>query len=152
MIVRVVLVSLLLSLASCSAAKRIFTRGGSEDRAGLHYSEFRPNESARIVEVQVKRSQMLEVLKNQNLNRARLVPVFSHDGPASYRLFDVQPGSVFSMLGLSNADMVLAADDFVISSWTQFFEFLSVLPQEKEANIRIRRAGEIVLLNIKVLE
>lgn len=139
-------------LAGCSGRHGFFGGSGRGLSSAVKYSKLKPNEPAQEIPVQIKRTRLVEVLKDQDLNRARLVEVFPREGSPAYRLFDVQPGSVYIMLGLSGSDTILAADDYVINDGRQFLEFISVLPNESRASIRIKRGGQTMLLNIQLID
>jgi type II secretory pathway component PulC len=78
-------------------------------------------------------------------NPIRLVPVFqsvSSTDSYEYRVFDINQDGVYALLGLENADIIVAANRYLIRNPAQFPSFVQLLAAENEAQIEIRRDGE----------
>jgi type II secretory pathway component PulC len=83
-----------------------------------------------------------------------LVPIYESVASRQsyeYRVFDVRPGSVYSLLGIENSDVLVAADGYLIKKPEQFVMYVQLLQKENEANIEIRRGGEPKLLKYSFL-
>ncbi len=99
----------------------------------------------KVLHYSIQRKDLQDALVQQGVNTVRLVPVFDNLSVSqsySYRLFDVQEGSAFSLLGLQSSDVVIAADRYLIKRPDQFPQFVSLLAGLDEATIEIRRGGE----------
>jgi len=104
-------------------------------------------EGTEIVEMSVSRGKYKNALEQPPpLNLARMVQMFGESGGQSnpypeYRIFDVRPGSVYTLLGLRERDEILAASGYVIGEQGMFSAFLNLLPVEKEGSLLVRRGG-----------
>ena len=106
------------------------------------------------VQVEVPRAVYQEALKEQHyLRQLRIIPIVvgASEGTAipEYRLFDVKPGGAPYLLGLRTADILVAANDFIIYEAERFKGYLYLLAGEKEANIEIRRGSNPMLFQYK---
>ena len=63
-----------------------------------------------------------------------------------YRIFDISEHGVYSLLGLENSDIIVAANRYLIRNPAQFPAFVQLLANENNATIEIRRGGEARLL------
>jgi type II secretory pathway component PulC len=108
----------------------------------------------KVLHYSIQRKDLQEALVRQGVNTIRLVPVFENlsiSQSYSYRLFDVQEGSAYSLLGLQSSDVVVAADRYLIKRPDQFPQFVSLLAGMNEASIEIRRGGESKLFKYSFL-
>jgi type II secretory pathway component PulC len=99
----------------------------------------------KVLHYSIQRKDLQDALVQQGVNTIRLVPVYDSVNVSqsySYRLFDVQEGSAYSLLGLQTSDVVVAADRYLIKRPDQFPQFVSLLAGVNEATIEIRRGGE----------
>lgn len=99
----------------------------------------------KVLHYSIQRKDLQDVLVRQGVNSIRLVPVFENLSVTqsySYRLFDVHADSAYTLLGLQNSDVVVAADRYLIKRPDQFPAFVSLLANMDEASIEIRRGGE----------
>jgi type II secretory pathway component PulC len=99
----------------------------------------------KVLHYTIQRKDLQDALVQQGINTVRLVPVFDNLSVSqtySYRLFDVQEGSAYSLLGLQSSDVVIAADRYLIKRADQFPSFVGLLAGVDEASIEIRRGGE----------
>jgi type II secretory pathway component PulC len=124
----------------------------------LKFSEVEPsNQPIKTVEVVVSRSEYLQAVGNEHLLATiRLVPILKNQYASStspeYRLFGVRDGSAYQLLGLQNADIILAANDYVIFESQNFPKFLTLLRDEKSGSITIRREGVLMLIKVRFSE
>ncbi len=84
-------------------------------------------------------------------SRARLVEIFASAGGGrlpwpEYRLFDVGNESVYSLLGLRNADTIVAVDDMILANPDVFKRVIPLLSRSDAATIEIRRGETAKLL------
>ena len=99
----------------------------------------------KVLHYSIQRKDLQDALVRKGVNTIRLVPVFENVSVSqtySYRLFDVQEGSAYALLGLESSDVVVAADRYLIKRGDQFPSFVSLLAGMDEASIEIRRGGE----------
>ena len=99
----------------------------------------------KVLHYSIQRKDLQDALVQQGINTVRIVPVFDNLAVSqtySYRLFDVQEGSAYSLLGLQSSDVVVAADRYLIKRADQFPTFVGLLAGVDEASIEIRRGGE----------
>lgn len=104
----------------------------------------------RTIQVEVDREQYREALAQEgSMNDARLVQVF-HRGEADtelkeYRLLDIRPGSVYDLLKLKQADILIATDGYVVPVASVFWNYLQLISRFEKASIEIRRGGTPIL-------
>ena len=92
----------------------------------------------------IQRKDLVDALKRSQENTVRLVPIttVSNSATYEYRLFEIKPSGVYQLLGLENADVLIAVNRYVIKRPDQFSAFVQLLAAEDEATIEIRRGGE----------
>lgn len=110
------------------------------------------------VELSLDRQALLRALERVSaVERLRLVEIFTsrpEAGPLfpEYRLFDVEPGSVYHLMGLRNADILIAANDRILVNPVVFKQYVRLLPNEKEAQVHIKRGGKEILLKYRIVD
>lgn len=114
-------------------------------------------DGVKEVPLVIKRSALSTALEaSSGTQNLRLVPLLVRasqgDVPAEYRIFDIRPGSVGALLGLSNADILVSANDYIVRAPSQFYMYLQALKGEKSAQIEVRRAGKPLLLKYTFTE
>ncbi|MEY4667376.1 MAG: hypothetical protein RL518_75 [Pseudomonadota bacterium] len=130
------------------AAIGMFVGGcsGTAIREPKYIEDIRPvPPPMKVLHYSIQRKDLQESLLRQGANTIRLVPVFENisvNKSYSYRLFDVQEGSAYALLGLQSSDVVVAADRYLLKRADQFPSFVSLLAGVDEASIEIRRGGE----------
>jgi type II secretory pathway component PulC len=135
-------------IALCAVAIALLVGGcsASSMREPKFIDDIRPvPPPMKVLHYSIQRKDLQDALVQQGVNTIRLVPVFdtlSVSQSYSYRLFDVQEGSAYSLLGLQTSDVVVAADRYLIKRPDQFPQFVSLLAGMNEASIEIRRGGE----------
>lgn len=135
-------------IALCSVAVAILVGGcsASSIREPKFIDDIRPvPPPMKVLHYSIQRKDLQDALVQQGINTIRLVPVFDNLSVSqtySYRLFDVQEGSAYSLLGLQSSDVVVAADRYLIKRADQFPTFVGLLAGVDEASIEIRRGGE----------
>jgi hypothetical protein len=134
------------ALSACSATNPV-----APSRAVEINSVRQPLEGIQTEKVTVKRSQYTDIyLRGGNINRARMVEVFTHgveEHIKEFRLFDIQPGSVYDLLGLRTADVLIAANGFVVPDQETFWRYLWLITDKQvKPFIEIRREGSPITL------
>ena len=105
----------------------------------------------RTIRTTINRNVYREKLQAEgSVNDARLVQVF-HRGEAEteqkeYRLLDVRPGSVYELLKIKQADVLVAANGYVVPTPSMFWNYLRLISRFEVASIEVRRGGTPVLL------
>lgn len=103
----------------------------------------------KVISYTIQRRDLQKTLTRLRENPIRLVPVFqsvSTTESFEYRIFDIDVGGVYGLLGLENSDIIVAANGFLIKDPKQFPLFVQLLEREDKATIEIRRDGEARLL------
>ena len=103
----------------------------------------------KVVSYSIQRQDLRKALTRLRESPIRLVPVFqsvSTTESFEYRIFDIDGGGVYGLLGLENSDIIVAANEFLIKDPKQFPLFVQLLERENTATIEIRRNGEARLL------
>ena len=137
----------LLLTSGCAFLQNHFGRG--EDTA---LARREPLPGAIEQKLEIPRASYRSALEQAGgVNRFRLVQVFSGGKDSSaedpqWRIFDVQRGSVCDMLGLENADVILAANGHRFSDSEKFAAYLTLLAKENTASIQLKRAGREYLM------
>ncbi|RMD86505.1 MAG: hypothetical protein D6808_03175 [Candidatus Dadabacteria bacterium] len=87
------------------------------------------------------------------INRIRVIKLYGGRDFSTprYRLLDVKKESVYYFLGIRNRDILLSADGFIINSGYLFPRFVSLLPGERKAKIRIIRRGKEMVLRYNLV-
>lgn len=116
-----------------------------------------PNPLATAVPVEVRREKLVERLRDGGvLNSIRLVEVFKGAGNPNpypeYRMFDIQQGGVFDLLGIKNGDILVAAHGYSVPSVGKFVEYVNVLPGESSSQIEIVRQKRPLILSLAFTE
>lgn len=113
-----------------------------------------PPPDLRTVSVTVERSELQKALGRTDLHgRVRLVPILRPESEKipypEYRLFDVREGSAYALLGLQNADVLVAADGYVLKDPQTFPIFVQLLRGQPGGKIEIVRGGEPILMEYR---
>jgi type II secretory pathway component PulC len=95
------------------------------------------------------------IAKGQLLRAVRLVPLLRGGGTSTipypeYRLFGIKEGSVYSLLGLRNTDVLVAADGFIIRDPGVFPAFVELLGTQPTGSIEIMRHDEPILFEYTI--
>ncbi len=122
-------------------------------------SSIRPElPNTKTIELSVSRKEFDQAWGLHELNsKARLIEVFhsgqgSTDGIPEYRVFGVYPKSVYFLLGLRNADVLIGAQGYLIKSSVAFQRYLSVVSREAESQLDIMRDGAPLVLKFRFVD
>lgn len=113
-----------------------------------------------VKKIQISRKQYHSaVAQGAEVNSLRMVPVFRGPGDGAgallpeYRLFEIRPKSVFDMMGLLPADILVAAHGFVVYEPNSFPVYaLRFLAEVEEPSLEIKRGGTPLLLTYEFIE
>ena len=146
-----VLMSVVLVSAGCSGHHWGRSKS-SKAGGGPTLTELRggPAQNIKVVEKTIPRAQLSAAIDlPHSINTFRLVQVFNGSGDTAmpeYRLFDVRQGGLLELLGLQSADIIVGANDHPIDLPSKFGVYLSMLRNEKDAQIEIVREGDPLLM------
>lgn len=117
--------------------------------------DIRPNPPIfKSYSLTIQRKDFKSQLGRTGENTIRLVPVFqSAVNPESFvhRVFDVRPKSVYTLMGIQNADILVAVDGFLVKKPEQFVSYVELLQNEDSSTIEILRGGESILLRYNLI-
>ena len=99
---------------------------------------------SEVKEIQVPRDEFTRrISQPESMNNIRLVRVYlksAADGEVpEYKIFNLQTGGPYSLLGLQNGDVLISAQNFVVRQPFQFVEFVKLMSGEPSPTIQIRR-------------
>jgi general secretion pathway protein C len=83
-----------------------------------------------------------------NLNtlatQARLVPSFKNGVANGFKLFQIQPGSLYSAIGIENGDVITRINGYEVNSPDKALEVYQKLRESAHVAIELERGGQIV--------
>jgi type II secretory pathway component PulC len=148
-----------LAAGFCGVA--IFLSGCSMSSApsATKISEYRggePTNRETIERAVMRRDFQAAVERSQGADRLRLVPVFRREtaggGIPEYRLFDVGANTPYALLGLQTADILVAANDYLIYEPEGFRRYVRLLGGESAVTLEVVRSGKPTLLRTTFTE
>ena len=146
---KLILLLIVLLQCSCAASKRTDlplkidnVRKGQQNIESVSYT--------------VSRSELARVLQDRTgKNSIRLIEVFrtteSLPFPV-YRVFGVQEGSAYDLIGIKQADIIVAANDYIIRNPELFVKYVQLLPVEPSAHIELERGGYPLIIDYRFTE
>lgn len=138
----------LLLLSACSPLG-IFGRKGVQEGQ----PRILPSDVARK-EIVIGRQELINRLRERGTaDGVRLIPIlkgqsYETETVPEYRIFGVKKGSVYELLGLENADVIVSAHGFVMRDPRVFPEYVTLLKSQPGGSVEIRRGGQPLLLAI----
>ena len=78
---------------------------------------------------------------NSILTQARAIPLNNPDGTLSFRIEEVDPGGVFSLLGINNGDVITRINGQAITSYNEVMGMMNQLSNLSAVNITVLRSG-----------
>lgn len=141
------LAQVLITFSSCSSL--FVTQDAEPSRIKL------PSKEAVIKEIQVSRADLNNALGNELMtSKIRAVEIFQNSsgysqGFTNFRLFEISEGSVYELLGLSNADILVAINERAVVTPQVISQVVRLLPNEKGVTFEIIREGKSILLKLK---
>jgi len=102
-------------------------------------------------EFTVEKTFLQDKLKDINsvLTQARGIQLTNPDGSLSFKIVEIQPGSVFSYLGIENNDIITEIGGKKINDLNQVMSLFGKISNLDKLNLKIKRNGEEVPLNYK---
>lgn len=99
----------------------------------------------------IEKTFLQEKLKDINsiLTQARGIQLTNPDGSMSFKIVEIQPGSVFSYLGIENNDVITEIGGKKISDLNQVMSLFGSLQNMDKLNLKVKRGGQEVPLNYK---
>ncbi len=150
--IRILLIASLLFLPACS----LFRSLGLEDSSGggIKLSQIGAHNDRKIVSQRIDREGFTRSVEESGaLSRVRLVPVYGAktDKYPEYRLFGIQKGDPYYLLGLRNGDVLRAANDYILFDESKFAPYVSLLRYANEGFIDIYRQGEALQFKYTIM-
>jgi len=107
-------------------------------------------------ELTVSKAEFKKRVAGEDLRNIRMVPVTRSIGEDTgfpeYRLFSISPDSAYSMLGLEERDILVAAQDFAVVDLSTFPVVIKLMEKEPEARLLIKRLGKMELIRTVFVE
>jgi type II secretory pathway component PulC len=108
--------------------------------------------SVKINREQYKKS-LVSTATSANI---RLIELLYRKGEGSpfpeYRVFGVNKGSAYDLMGLEDADILIGANGYVINDANKFRKFIDLLGESKNATLNIRRNEVPMLITINLID
>jgi len=95
---------------------------------------------------EVKKSYIDTTLSNLNTvaTQARIVPSFKNGVANGFKLFSIQPNSLYSAMGVENGDVIQRINGYEINSPDKALEVYQKLRESPHISIEIERNGQII--------
>jgi general secretion pathway protein C len=127
--------------AVASSAPRAATPGAGEDAAD-------PDGVKKVADnrYDVKRAFIDNTLSNLNnvATQARIVPSFKNGVANGFKLFSIQPNSLYSAIGVENGDVIQRINGYEINSPDKALEVYQKLRESSHITIEIERNGQTI--------
>jgi hypothetical protein len=144
--VRVLFLIVLMALSSCSAIN-----SGDDSRIKL------ASRDAIKIDLTVTKSDLSVALGDEHkTSKLRAVPVFQNSATNSvqqsvFRLFEVEEGSVYDLLGLKEADILVSINERVVVAPHVLGQIVRLLPKENSIKLEVLRGGKSYLISTKLI-
>jgi general secretion pathway protein C len=95
---------------------------------------------------EIKRSVIDSTLSNLNniATQARIVPSFKNGVANGFKLFSIQPGSLYSSIGVENGDVIQKINGYEINSPDKALEVYQKLKESRHISLEIERNGQVI--------
>ena len=95
---------------------------------------------------EVKKKYIDDTLSNLNnvATQARIVPSFKNGVANGFKLFSIQPGSLYTAIGVENGDVIQKINGYEINSPDKALEVYQKLRESSHITIEIERNGQII--------
>ncbi len=80
---------------------------------------------------------------NQIATQARIVPSFENGVANGFKLFSIQPGSLYSAIGIENGDVIQRINGYEINSPEKALELYQKLRESSHVTIDYKRNGQV---------
>jgi general secretion pathway protein C len=81
---------------------------------------------------------------NKIATQARIVPSFKNGQANGFKLFSIQPGSLYSSIGVENGDVVQRVNGYEINSPEKALELYQKLKETGHVTIQLERGGQVI--------
>lgn len=142
---------IILTASGCST----FKFGADEPKGAVLVNQIRgaePN-NLEVQEISFTSASLKEAVAHPGTSRMRLVQITRAGNSQTlpeYRIFDVKPMSAPYVIGIRDADILVAAHGYAVFSPQQFGKYLGILPYQESGSIEIRREGQPILFKIMI--
>lgn len=101
---------------------------------------------------EISRAKLDATLADMNhlATEARIVPSFKNGQADGFKLFSIQPGSVYSAIGVENGDVIERINGFDINSPEKALEAYSRLKDSSNFDIQVERRGQPVTMSYSI--
>ena len=95
---------------------------------------------------EIERSVIDTTLSNLNTiaTQARIVPSFKNGVANGFKLFSIQPGSLYASIGIENGDVIQRVNGYEINSPEKALELYQKLRESSHVTIDLERGGQTV--------
>jgi general secretion pathway protein C len=95
---------------------------------------------------EVSRNTIDSALTNMSAlaTQARIVPSFKNGVANGFKLFSIQPGSLYSSIGIENGDVIQRINGYEINSPDKALELYQRLKESSHVTIELERAGQVI--------
>jgi general secretion pathway protein C len=81
---------------------------------------------------------------NKIATQARIVPSFENGVANGFKLFSIQPGSLYAAIGIENGDVIQRVNGYEINSPDKALELYQKLKEAGQVTIDVKRGGRVV--------
>jgi general secretion pathway protein C len=108
-----------------------------------------PMEGVRAVAAnryEIDRKVIDSTLSNLNTiaTQARIVPSFKNGVANGFKLFSIQPGSLYASIGIENGDVIQRINGYEINSPEKALELYQRLRESQHVTIEVERGGQLI--------
>lgn len=87
---------------------------------------------------------------NQVATQARIVPSFQNGVANGFKLFSIQPGSIYSAIGIENGDVITRINGYDINSPDKALEIYQRLKDAQNVDLQVDRHGETLTYHYSI--
>jgi len=108
-----------------------------------------PMEGVREVgqnKYEIERDVIDKTLSNLNTiaTQARIVPSFKNGAANGFKLFSIQPNSLYASIGIENGDVIQRVNGYEINSPEKALELYQKLRESQRVTIELERGGQVL--------
>ncbi|HEX9242023.1 MAG TPA: type II secretion system protein GspC [Anaeromyxobacter sp.] len=81
---------------------------------------------------------------NKVATQARIVPSFKNGAANGFKLFSIQPGSIYSSIGIENGDVVQRVNGYELNSPEKALELYQKLRESGTFTVELERGGQVI--------
>jgi type II secretory pathway component PulC len=78
------------------------------------------------------------------LTQARAIPIMNPDGSMSFKVTDLQPGSIFALLGIDENDIITKVNSKPITNINMIMDMLAGMDKIQKLELEINKDGTVV--------